>query len=88
MPVRFMAYALGADVGWNEATREVSLTLNGQTLTFPVDGTITPALAALGMDVPPMIIDGRTMVPLRFISEFFGAIVTWDDATRTIEIIR
>jgi hypothetical protein len=88
MPVRFMAYALGADVGWNEATREVSLTLNGQTLTFPVDGTITPALAALGMDVPPMIIDGRTMVPLRFISEFFGAVVTWDDATRTIEVIQ
>ncbi|MCL2388074.1 MAG: copper amine oxidase N-terminal domain-containing protein [Defluviitaleaceae bacterium] len=28
------------------------------------------------------------MVPLRFISEFFGAVVTWDDATRTVQIIK
>jgi hypothetical protein len=29
----------------------------------------------------------RTMVPLRFIAEFFGAVVAWDGETRTVEII-
>ncbi|MCL2224406.1 MAG: copper amine oxidase N-terminal domain-containing protein [Defluviitaleaceae bacterium] len=83
LPVRFMAYALGATVGWNDATREVSLTLaDGQSLTFAI-GTAAP-----GMDVPAQIIDGRTMVPLRFISEFFGAQVDWNDATRTIEVFK
>jgi hypothetical protein len=86
LPLRFMAYALGADVGWNETTREVSITLDGRVLVVPI-GTITPELAALGMDVPPQIIDGRTMVPLRFISEFFGAVVTWDENTQSIEVI-
>jgi hypothetical protein len=39
------------------------------------------------MDVPAQLSNSRTMVPLRFISEFFGALVTWDDETRTVEII-
>jgi hypothetical protein len=81
LPVRFMAEALGAGIDWNDDTKEVILTLDGRTLTFAI-GEMAP-----GMDVPAQIIDGRTMVPLRFISEFFGAIVTWDEATRSIEII-
>jgi len=87
MPLRFMANALDANIGWNEAAREVTLALDGRILVLPI-GQITSELAALGMDVPPMIIDGRTMVPLRFISEFFDAIVNWEDAARTIEVIR
>ncbi len=38
------------------------------------------------LDVPPVIQDGRTLVPLRFISEAFGAKVDWDDKTRSITI--
>jgi len=86
VPVRFIGQALGADVLWEDEL--VHITLDGQTLTFPTDGTITPELAALGIDVPPHVLDGRTMMPLRFISEFFGAIVNWDEATGRIEIIR
>jgi hypothetical protein len=87
LPVRFIAYAFGANVAWNRDTREVTLTLDGRKLTFPI-GEITPELAALGMDVPPQIIENRTFVPLRFISEFFGALVSWDAETQTIEIIK
>jgi hypothetical protein len=82
IPVRFIAEMLGGEVGWNDATREVTLTIDGRTLTFAIGE------AAPGMDVPAQIIDGRTMVPLRFISEFFDAVVNWDDAARSIEIIR
>jgi len=86
LPVRFMAYALGADIDWTPATSysplTVHLALDGTTLSFRA-GELAP-----GMDVPAQIINNRTMVPLRFISEFFGAVVTWDDATRSLEIIR
>jgi hypothetical protein len=51
IPVRFMAYALGADVAWNAATREVTLTLDGVPLTFGI-GEVSSSLAAMGMDVP------------------------------------
>ncbi len=40
----------------------------------------------LELDVPPTIVEGRTLVPLRFISETFGAEVEWDGATRTITL--
>jgi len=91
LPVRFMAYALGAQIGWTDATETdpmaISLTLDSQTLTFNI-GEITEGLEAIGMDVPAQLIDGRTMVPLRFISEFFGAVVDWNEGVRRVEVLR
>jgi len=90
VPLRFIAEALGADVDWTNATTDrpltVHITIDGQTLSFGI-GEITPQLAALGMDIPAQIMNSRTMVPLRFVSEFFGAVVNWDSAARSIEII-
>jgi len=98
VPVRFVAYALDADVDWNEATSEVTLTIaaqgaaggaslggagiGGNSLTFAI-GEPAP-----GMDVPAQIIDGRTFVPIRFISEFFGAEVNRYEDTQSVEILR
>jgi len=90
VPIRFIAEALGAEVDWTSATAtgpmNVHITVDGQTLSFGI-GETSPQLAALGMDVPAQLIGDRTMVPLRFVSEFFGAIVEWDGDTRVIEII-
>ncbi len=38
------------------------------------------------MDVPPRIIDGRTLIPLRFFGEALGAVVDWNGTTRTITV--
>jgi hypothetical protein len=81
IPIRFIAEMLGAHVGWNAATREVSLSLNGESLTFAIGQTVA------SMDVPAQIINDRTFVPLRFIAEHFGAIVSFDNDTRAIEIV-
>lgn len=37
-------------------------------------------------EVPPQIINGRTMVPIRFIAELFGTEVNWDQKTQTVSI--
>ncbi|MDH7479872.1 MAG: copper amine oxidase N-terminal domain-containing protein, partial [Syntrophomonadaceae bacterium] len=39
-----------------------------------------------GMETPPVIINDRTYVPLRFVSESLGAYVNWDENTRTVII--
>gem|GEM_PF-4442200 len=65
-------------------TTPITFTLNNAPTGVTI---ITSELVALGMDVPPIIYQNRTMVPLRFISEFFGAIVNWDSETQGIEII-
>jgi len=82
VPVRFFAEAFGADVGWNSETRTVTITYQGRTMSFVI-GEASP-----GMDVPAQIIDDRTMVPLRFISEFFGATVHWDEETGIVTVER
>lgn len=40
------------------------------------------------IDVPPMILSGRTMVPVRVIAESLDATVYWDNASRTVTITR
>ncbi|MCL2202749.1 MAG: stalk domain-containing protein [Defluviitaleaceae bacterium] len=90
LPIRFVAEALGATVTWERATDYAPMTIfidvNDEALSFPI-GEVTPELAALGMDVPAQLMNGRTMVPLRFVSEFFGAYVSWDSEESRAEII-
>jgi len=39
------------------------------------------------MDVPAQVMGNRTMIPLRFVNEFFGAVVNWDDESQSIEVV-
>lgn len=43
---------------------------------------------SLSFDVPPMIDNGRTLVPLRAIFEAMGATVTWDGTTQTATAVK
>ncbi len=49
--------------------KEIKVVLNGENIEF---------------DQPPIIIDGRTLVPLRAIFEAMGATVDWNDKTKTV----
>jgi len=82
IPLRFVAYVLDASVSWNSAERTVTIVRGGQVLTFAI-GEMAP-----GMDVPAQIMNNRTMVPLRFIAEFFDATTVWDSYSRSILIIQ
>ena len=82
VPLRFIAEALGAKVTWDGASGTASVELNGKTLKVTV-GQIAP-----GMDVPAMILNDRTMVPLRYVSETLGCEVVWIGETQTIDITR
>jgi hypothetical protein len=48
-------------------------------------GTKTSPMS-ITLDVPPQIVDGRTLVPVRFVSESLGAGVSWDGPTRTVGV--
>jgi len=50
-----------------------------------VDGVDTP-IDKDNTKVVPFIVDGRTMLPLRFVTETFGADVLWENATKKITI--
>ncbi|CAM3492060.1 stalk domain-containing protein [Hydrogenibacillus schlegelii] len=77
-PIRAIAEALGLTVTWNERTREVTLANGEKTITLQI-GNPTARIdgQAVALDAPPTVERGRTLVPLRFVSEALGAGVDW-----------
>lgn len=84
VPLRMVATAMGANVDWIAATRSVIVALDGQRVELTL-GQLDPER---GLDVPAQIIDGRTLVPLRYIAETLGATVNWHSDTNLVEIIK
>lgn len=87
VPLRAIFEAIGAEVIWNGAARTVTGIKGSMAVVLKIDNTD----AAVNnehklLDAPPVIIDGRTLVPVRFISESLGADVNWDAPTRTVII--
>jgi hypothetical protein len=87
VPMRGIFEAMGAKVNWDQGTRTVTGTKGGSTVILKIDSK--DALADnrhIALDAAAVIVDGRTLVPLRFISESLGALVDWDQASRTVRI--
>jgi hypothetical protein len=87
LPLRSILEALGATVEWNSTTRTVTATKGSTIIQLVIDSsTATVNGTPQTLDVPAQIKDGRTLVPVRFLAETFGATVLWDGVTRTITI--
>jgi len=88
VPLRGVFERLGASVVWNDQTQTV-LAQRGATSVSLVIGQNQAMIngQAVPVDVPPMVVGGRTMVPLRFVSQALGATVNWDANTSTVAII-
>ncbi|MDO5037321.1 MAG: stalk domain-containing protein [Tissierellia bacterium] len=85
LPLRALAQALGFEVEWDEATRTVVLKAQGYRAEIPVDSkTFVVNGVTHESDVQPEIKDGRTMLPLRAISQALGFEVQWQETTRTV----
>lgn len=87
VPLRAIFEALGAQVEWNDKIKTVIARKNSDVIAIKV-GSTTAFLnsKAIELDVPATISDGRTLVPIRFVSESFGYDVKWNDASRTVSI--
>ena len=87
VPMRFLFEKLGAQVTWDPETLGATAEVNGQTVTFFIDQlTAWTGGEPAEMEVPARLIQDKTMVPLRFLSESLGYTVTWDEETRTASV--
>lgn len=84
VPVRFLAETMGAVVSWSAATGVVSIRLDDLELHLRI-GELAPQS---GLDVPAQLVQGRTLVPLRYICENFGATVTWSGEDNSVRIVK
>lgn len=87
VPLRGVFERLGATVVWEPSTQRITAATASKTIELVMgrrQATVDGRLVLL--DTPPMVVGGRTMVPLRFVSEALGAYVQWQAATRTVLI--
>lgn len=92
IPFRAVLENMGATVEYDDSQRLVTATKGETQIKFTlmddtiyinnngVDSTIT-------MDVPMIIVEGRTLVPIRFMSNALGMQVGWDGETETVVIM-
>ncbi|CAM3912966.1 NlpC/P60 family protein [Alkalicoccus chagannorensis] len=87
VPMRAIFEELGASVQWNSSSQTVSGTLNGQKVSLTIgSSTAYTSVTTVSLDQPAEIINGRTMVPLRFVGESLGASVDWNGSQQTAVI--
>ena len=85
--MRFLFEQMGADVEWIESTGTAVVTQGSDTISFSIDNINAEVNGAIKpMDVPARLIGGKTMIPLRFLSEELGYTVDWDSDTGTATI--
>ena len=87
VPMRGVFENMGFYGDWNEQTRTSTLYREGMTVSARIgDSYITVNGERIFPEVPPQVIGGRFMIPLRAVAESTGAVVTWNDSTRTVNI--
>lgn len=82
VPIRFISETLGAQVDWNSAARTVTIQLDGVKMAMTIGEMIE------GFDAAPVIQNGRTLVPIRYVAEKLDANVMWVPATQQIIIVK
>lgn len=82
VPIRFITESLGGAVAWNGESKEITLLLDGKEIKM----TIGKTLEKYG--VAPVIMDSRTYVPVRFVADALGAQTSWNEAEKTVTLVR
>jgi len=80
VPLRIIAESLGAEVDWDNATRTVIISGREETINLIVD---VPLPGDMGT---PIIVNGFTFVPVRYVSEKLGASVRWGGENNAVYI--
>lgn len=85
VPVRPIFESLGMDPIWNGTTREVTATNGTTSIKLNINSRVAYANGEpKNLDQPPIIVEGRVLVPVRFIGESFNMNVRWDQNNRKV----
>jgi len=92
VPMRTIFEKLGANVDWDGQTGTVTVTKDGTVIKLVLNSknaviTKNGVESTIQLDTAPILVNDRTLVPVRLISESLGKQVGWDQANRTVVII-
>jgi hypothetical protein len=87
LPLRALFERLGAQVQWDGATQTITATRGQRRVQLQVGSTLaTVDGTPVTLEAPPLIVQERTYVPLRFVSEALGSYVGWDGEHQIVSI--
>ena len=87
VPLRFITEAMGATVAWDAATRTANINLADNKISLTVDKAVAKVNGYdVQLDAPATILNGRTVVPVRFVAESMGATTAWDAAQQKVTV--
>ncbi|WP_342746590.1 copper amine oxidase N-terminal domain-containing protein [Paenibacillus rigui] len=87
VPFRAISEALKAEVSWNAEERSVTVTRDGITVKLFIDSAKAYVDGKeVTLEVPAAIVDGNTVVPVRFVSEALKAAVNWESESQSVII--
>ncbi|MGE4214384.1 MAG: stalk domain-containing protein [Anaerotignaceae bacterium] len=87
VPLRAIFEAMDYEVYWDDDTKIVTGISNENIIQLTINNsTAYKNGESITIETPPQIVDGSTLVPLRFIAESASATVDWDETTRTVYI--
>ncbi|MEN6325392.1 MAG: stalk domain-containing protein [Syntrophomonas sp.] len=87
VPLSTIFKALGATIYWDEDTQTVTAIKGINTIMLTIgDSTAIKNGISVDLDVPAKIINGRTFVPLGFVSVAMGCKIAWSNSTQTVVI--
>lgn len=87
LPLRTIFEQLGASVEWDGAEKKATATRDGIVVELWIGNKTAKVNGKdIELDVPGMLVDGRTMAPARFVAESFGAKVEWLPESRRVVI--
>lgn len=85
VPIRVISESTGADVEWNGDTYEVTINTRERIIKLKINSSeMLLDGQSVKLDVPAKIINDRTMVPVRAVSEVLGLEVDWDPSTYSV----
>ena len=89
VPLRAIFEEMGAEIEYDGATQTVTATKEDTVVVLTIGGT-SPTIngVIVSIDQPGIIVDGRTLAPLRFVAEAFGGSVEWNGDTQTATITK
>jgi subtilisin family serine protease len=87
LPIRALIEVLGGSVQWNASTRTATVALGSRTVALTI-GSSTALVNGkpITLDVAPMIVGGRTFLPLRAVAENLGLDLAWEPISQTISL--
>lgn len=92
LPIRYVVEPLGAKIFWDDVEKRVTIEFKDITIDLWIGKNIAKvngkdkAIDPNNPKVVPLILNGRTMLPVRFVAENLGCDVGWDANTKTVTI--